>query len=131
MALNQNATLGSELPISLPRVNSITLDHPWRWLEAGWRDFKAAPGISLAYGVAFVLLSTLLAVLSVTLGMFFFIPALAAGFFLISPLLATGLYDVSRTLAQGRKPRFMESLSSWRRAPFNLLAMGLCLMLAS
>jgi uncharacterized membrane protein len=119
-----------DLPISLPRINSITLDHPWRWLAAGWHDLKAAPGISLSYGAVFVLSSFLLTGMLISLDMAFFIPALVAGFFLISPLLAIGLYDVSRSLAHGKTPTFRGSLISWRRAPFNLFAMGLVLMLA-
>lgn len=130
MTLNQNTALDLNLPASLPRINLITLDHPWRWIAAGWRDLKAAPWISLSYGVVFLLLSFLLTALLTSIGMSFFIPALAAGFFLISPLLAFGLYDVSRSLALGDQPTFLGSLISWRRAPFNLLVMGLTLTLA-
>lgn len=130
MTLNQNTALDVNLPVSLPQINVITLDHPWRWIAAGWRDLKAAPWISLSYGVVFLLLSFLLTTLVISIGMIFFIPALAAGFFLISPLLAFGLYDVSRSLVLGDQPTFLGSLMSWRRAPFSLLAMGLILMLA-
>lgn len=129
MALNQNTALDPNLPVSFPHVNVVTLDHPWRWIAAGWQDLKAVPGISLSYGAAFLLLSLLLASLFISLGMAFFIPALAAGFFLISPLLALGLYDVSRSLSRSRAATLSGSLMSWRRAPFNLLAMGLVLML--
>lgn len=130
MALDQNTALKSNLPVTLPQIDVVTLDHPWRWIAAGWQDLKAAPGISLLYGAIFLLASTLLTALFVSIGMAFFVPALAAGFFLISPLLALGLYDVSRSLSRGQEPTFWDSLMSWRRAPFNLLAMGLVLMLA-
>jgi len=130
MALHQHTVVTPTLPIDLPQVQIVTLDHPWQWIAAGWRDLKAAPGISILYGVIFLLLSVLLTMVFVAMGMGFFIPALAAGFFLISPLLALGLYDVSRSLSLGSRPTFWGSLMCWRRTPFNLLAMGLVLMLA-
>ncbi|WP_428607730.1 DUF2189 domain-containing protein [Sedimenticola sp.] len=130
MTLNQNTAVGMNLPVSLPPVSTVTLDHPWRWIAAGWQDFKAAPGISLAYGIIFLLASFLLSLLVVSIDMTFFIPALAAGFFLISPLLAMGLYDVSRALELGDKPSVFGSLTAWQRTPYNLLAMGVILTLA-
>lgn len=127
---HSHSALQVDLPVSLPRINSVTLDHPWRWIAAGWRDLRAAPVISLTYGLIFVVSSFLLTLTTISLQMAFFIPALAAGFFLVSPLLAIGLYDVSRSLSLGRTPTFRGSLMSWQRAPFHLLAMGLVLMLA-
>lgn len=130
MTHHQHTATHIDLPVSLPEINVVTLEHPWQWIAAGWQDLKSAPAISLTYGVVFVISSFLLTSLFAAMDMVFFIPALAAGFFLVSPLLAIGLYDVSRSLAQASKPTFWHSLMSWRRAPFNLLAMGLVLMMA-
>lgn len=129
MSTGNGSLLHGDLPVDMPEVNSITMDHPWRWIAAGWRDMKRVPLLSLSYGVLFVLSSFLLTGLFLSIGMFFFIPALSAGFFLVSPLLAMGLYEVSRVLAVGGMPTFGGTLMVWRRAAFNLLAMGLLLLL--
>ena len=130
MTVNEHSTLESALPITLPEINKITLDHPWQWIIAGWQDIKTAPAISISYGVLFVLTSFLLTGLFLYMGMFFFVPALVAGFFLISPLLAMGLYEVSRCIARGEVPSFANTFMVWKRSSFNLLTMGLMLMMA-
>ncbi len=28
----------------LPPIRAVGMDAPWRWLRAGWRDFRAATG---------------------------------------------------------------------------------------
>ena len=32
------------------RINDLAWSDPFRWLAAGWRDFRRAPGIGLFYG---------------------------------------------------------------------------------
>src|SRR5262249_2733454 len=32
-------------------LNEVAFDAPWDWLACGWRDFWAAPVVSLSYGV--------------------------------------------------------------------------------
>ena len=110
-------------------VNEVTLDHPWRWIESGWADFRRAPAISLIYGLIFVLVSYLLVVWLYLSDRFFLVPPLTAGYFLVTPFLALGLYDVSRRLEYDQMPDIRESFGAWRANPFNLFAMGLVLML--
>ncbi|MCB1763485.1 MAG: DUF2189 domain-containing protein [Gammaproteobacteria bacterium] len=110
-------------------VNTVTLDHPWRWIEAGWSDFRRAPAISLIYGMIFVLISYLLVVWLFLSDRFFLVPPLTAGYFLVTPFLALGLYDVSRRLERDEVPDIGESFTSWRVNPFNLFSMGLVLVL--
>ncbi|MCB1868521.1 MAG: DUF2189 domain-containing protein [Gammaproteobacteria bacterium] len=110
-------------------VKEVTLDHPWRWIEAGWADFRRAPAISLIYGLIFVLVSYLLVVWLYLSDRFFLVPPLTAGYFLVTPFLALGLYDVSRRLERDQTPDMGESFVAWRANPFNLFAMGLVLML--
>ena len=117
-------------PSNIPEVREITLDHPWRWIAAGWNDLSNAPLVSLSYGLVFTLASLLMIWLSVTTGYYFYIPAFMAGFFLLSPLLAYGLYDVSRKLSQGEKPTLKSALMSWRINGFNLSVLGLILLMA-
>ncbi|MCW8880912.1 MAG: DUF2189 domain-containing protein [Sedimenticola sp.] len=129
MTANNSATTADGISDSRVTINRITLDHPWQWIASGWRDIKAAPLLSLSYGLLFVLSSFLLSGLFSAMGMLFFVPALTAGFFLVSPLLAMGLYETSRTLGNKKTPLFLDTLFVWKRAPFNLLVMGLVLMM--
>lgn len=89
----------------------LSFADPWRWLAAGWRDFRRAPGIGLFYGGCFALMGWLL------LKVFEYSPAwtlaLSAGFLLVGPFLCLGLYDVSRKLERGEKPDFGQSLTAW------------------
>lgn len=113
-----------------PQLNAITLDHPWHWLEAGWRDLRRTPRISFAYGALFVVASYAITLAAFSNDFFFLVPPLAAGFFLLAPLLAIGLYDISRRLDNGETPTGAEFRQAWRRNPVNIAAMGLVLMLA-
>ena len=93
------------------RLNPLGWSDPFRWLAAGWRDFRRAPGIGLFYGGCFAAMGWLL------LKVFEYSPAwtlaLSAGFLLVGPFLCIGLYDVSRRLERGEKPDFGESLTAW------------------
>ena len=50
-------------PVTTPQAIMVPLGlaDPLRWLGRGWRDFMAAPGIGLFYGVCFWLMAALLA----------------------------------------------------------------------
>lgn len=93
------------------RLNALALLASFRWLAAGWRDLRRAPGIGLFYGGCFTLMGWLL------LKVFEYSPAwtlaLSAGFLLVGPFLCLGLHDVSRRLERGEKPDFGESLMAW------------------
>lgn len=93
------------------RLNPLGFSDPFRWLAAGWRDFRRAPGIGLFYGGCFTAMGWLL------LKVFEYSPAwtlaLSAGFLLVGPFLCLGLYDVSRKLERGERPDFGASLTAW------------------
>ncbi|MCU0836170.1 MAG: DUF2189 domain-containing protein [Chromatiaceae bacterium] len=114
---------------AIPKVNTITLDHPWAWLAKGWKDLSRAPKFSLAYGTVFVLVSYLLTLGLVSEDLFFIIPPLAAGFFLVAPLLGIGLYQISDTLERGEQVQFCNALTAWRRNQVHLSAMALVLVM--
>lgn len=114
---------------AIPKVNTITLDHPWAWLAKGWKDLSRAPKFSLAYGTVFVLVSYLLTLGLVSEDLFFIIPPLAAGFFLVAPLLGIGLYQISDTLERGEQVQFCNALTAWRRNQAHLSAMALVLVM--
>lgn len=43
-----------------PRIASLRLGDPLRWLASGWRDLIAAKGIAFFYGVCFWLMAFVL-----------------------------------------------------------------------
>lgn len=89
----------------LPRDNSWKRHQErtaaFKWLRAGWEDFRAQPMPSLFYGIVIFLISA-----GIVAGLFVsgldsvLFPALA-GFVVVGPILAIGLYEKSRRLAAG------------------------------
>jgi uncharacterized membrane protein len=114
---------------SLPKVNEITLDHPWEWLAEGWKDLRRAPKFSLAYGGVFVIISYLLTFGLMAESAFFIIPPLAAGFFLVAPMLGIGLYQISDSLERGEQIQFCNALIAWKRNEVHLSAMAVVLVM--
>lgn len=119
---------GSVLPYA-DRINTLSTDEPFKWLMAGWRDFKRSGWISVAYGSIFTVTGIV-----VTLGLFlagfeYLIAPLGAGFLLVGPALTVGLYAISRDLEAGRKPSLRAALTAWRANPVPLLGLGLGLVL--
>ena len=112
-----------------PVVRTVAVDRPWTWLEAGWRDFVRAPGISIAYGGAFAVVGYLLTFGLYAADMLPLVLPLAAGFTLVGPLAALGLYDVSRRIEAGSpvSPRLI--VRDIRSRIGSVAAMGLVLML--
>ncbi|HXV23492.1 MAG TPA: DUF2189 domain-containing protein [Alphaproteobacteria bacterium] len=121
---SSTASTGPALPVA-----RIGVERPWRWLAAGWRDFTAAPQVSLAYGALFTLGGILLTAALWSLDWLYLALPLGAGFLLVAPVLATGLYEVSRQLEGGQRPHLAGALMSWRVRPGSLAVMGLVLML--
>jgi len=113
----------------LPKINEITLDHPWEWLAKGWKDLNAALRFSLAYGSVYVVVSYLLTFGLVYKRLFFIIPPLIAGFFLVAPLLGIGLYQISASLERGEKVQFCNATKAWKRNEVHLSAMAIVLVL--
>jgi uncharacterized membrane protein len=86
---------------------------PFRWLVLGVQDLRAAPGISLFYGMCFLCMA-------MVLGWVFrtkpeYTMSMASGCLLLGPFLAMGLYDTSRRREAGLKPALSESLTCWDR----------------
>jgi len=111
------------------RVNTVSIEDTFKWLGAGWRDFKRSGMTSLAYGGVFVLAGLILTVGLYLAGFEYLIAPLTAGFLLVGPALTVGFYTISRDLEGGRKPTLGGALSAWRANPVHLLAMGLGLVL--
>ena len=117
-------------PVTIAEVRDISTEHPWKWLSQGWQDIKAAPARSLGYGLALTIVSYLVTLSIITSGMFFLLPQFLAGFFLVAPLLAIGLYAISRQIEMGERPSLRAAAQSIRENSFNILSMGLVLVVA-
>lgn len=113
----------------LPAIRHITADRPIHWLAAGWRDLKANPLPSLAYGLLFALGGDL--IILAALDSPHLVTVAISGFFLLAPLLAAGLYELSRRTGQGERPLFIESLRVFGENPQSLAQFGLLLAFVS
>lgn len=112
---------------ALPAVRRISWSSPLAWLSAGWRDLKANPLPSLAYGLLFALGGDL--IILATLDRPHLVTVAVSGFFLIAPLLAAGLYELSRRTAAGESILFIDSLACFRKNGESLALFGLLLAL--
>lgn len=111
------------------KVQNVDMDAPWRWLMAGWRDYRAAPRVSLAYGAVFAAAGYFLTTGTLHHHTFYITAILATGFLLVGPLLAVGLYDVSRRLEKGEPIHFSNCCKACRRNAGQISLMGLALLL--
>lgn len=95
-----------------PRIRTIPLQAPWRWLAAGLADLRQAGGISFFYGTCFAAAGWLME--TVFQRAYALFAGLTTGFLLLGPFLAMGIYDVSRRLERGEAPSLGPTLSAWR-----------------
>ena len=111
------------------RVRTVPTDEPFRWLAAGWRDFRRSRGLSAAYAFVFVVTGFCLTAGLAMAGMAYLILPLGAGFLLVGPALAVGFYAISRDIEADREPSLRRAFAAWRTNPETLLAMGLVMLL--
>jgi uncharacterized membrane protein len=95
-----------------PAVCTITVGAPFRWVAAGWADFRAHPLPSMFYGACFAVMGWLIAL--TFRHAYQYVSALVTGFFLVGPFLAIGLYDLSRRRQRGDPPWLAPTLDAWR-----------------
>lgn len=120
------------VPSALPfaeHVRVVGSEQPFRWLAAGWRDFRASGARSIAHGLVFVLAGFALTYGLVAIGMPYLIAPLIAGFMLVGPALTVGFYAISRELEAGRTPSFSDALGAWKANMAPLLGLGLMLVI--
>jgi len=111
--------------LNTPRVRVITMDHPWQWLMAGWKDTLRTPFASIFYGAVFVVMGYLVAVMATET--FHMALALTTGFLLVGPFLAMGLYELSHTLEKGESPSLGQSMFAWRHNTMSILLFGIAI----
>lgn len=112
------------------RLRDVTMDHPWRWLAAGWLDMCSEPAVSYLYGAAFTAVGALLLVGLESWDMAWLILPLAFGFALVGPAAAVGLYEVSRRLDHDQPVGFAHAFGAFRRNPGQIALVGLFLLIA-
>ncbi len=110
---------------------SITMDAPWRWLGAGFRDISAAPHLSLGYGVLVVGGGAGIIYLCWSTGYASLIPVALGMFAIFGPLLAVGLYEMSRRIEAGESPGLFPVKFAGPRSPLQLAFIGFFLMFAA
>lgn len=106
----------------------LSVGDPKRWLAAGWRDYRAAPRISIIYGLLVFALSVAMSALAWAVGGWIMLMVLLTGFVFIAPLLAFALYSVSRQLYRGREPSLRHTLRAVRRPFQNAMVFALVLL---
>ena len=114
----------SSLPFA-SRVRCVPSDEPFRWLAAGWVDFRRSRGLSAAYAFLFVLAGTWLTTGLAMSDMGYLIVPLGAGFLLVGPALTLGFYAISRDLESGDEPTLRRAFCAWKSNPEALIGMGL------
>ena len=118
-------------PMEMIKLFDVGTDAPWRWLRKGWRDMWRVPGISLAYGAGFALLTAIIVTGLLGFGWQSLVVALWGMFLLLGPMLAVGLYEASRRLETGEKITFSDVTLVGVRSRGQLAFMGVLLMLLS
>lgn len=103
MANTSAAAAAAANPNPLLATRTIVIEDIVESLEAGVRDFRAAPQYGLFFGLAYAAAGWLILALLWYFEMPYFAYPLAMGFAIIAPFAATGLYDVSRKLERGEK----------------------------
>lgn len=114
---------------ALPGVRHIALDRPLAWLKAGWKDMRANPIASLAYGLLIAIAGDVILLFAWRTPYLF--TASVSGFFLIAPLLAGGLYEISRRQANGQHTTFFDSLACWSRNGQSMAMFGMLMAFAA
>ena len=117
-----------ELPFVAP-CRRLEVNTPVRWLRLGWQDMCRAPGPSLAYGLALLVLSYLISLTAWHYGSIYLLLAMLSGFIFIGPVMAVGLYSISRQLQDGRQPVLGYCLHEGRRHIGNLLIYAVILLI--
>lgn len=115
------------LPFVVP-CRTLDMAAPLRWLRLAWTDMRRAPRLSLAYGLALMLLSVLIALFTWRFGTLALYIGLATGFVFVGPVLAVGLYSISRQLDKGLKPVLGYCLREGTYHLKELLVLGIILL---
>ena len=95
------ATVSPRSKTQWPPIREVQTGDILDAIEAGLRDFKAAPQFGLFFGFVYALGGWAIIALLTQYDLPYLAYPLATGFALIAPFAAAGLYDVSRKLERG------------------------------
>lgn len=84
-----------------PEVNLLELSDLRESLAAGWRDFRRAPFLGLAFSAVYVLGGLLITWAMMAKGQVWWTLPASAGFPILGPFIACGFYEISRRLEAG------------------------------
>lgn len=90
------------------QVAKVATTAPFHWLNAGIKDFRTAPGLSLLYGFLFA--GATAGVYLLMMSMPWYSIAYLTGLVVLGPFMASGLYAASRDMEQGRPASINNSL---------------------
>ncbi|XZG70312.1 DUF2189 domain-containing protein [Chitinibacteraceae bacterium HSL-7] len=99
---------GLDQHFTLPKTRKVSASRPLAWLAAGWRDFIAHPGPSLAWGVMVALVGGLM--LKIAASYPYLFTFCITTFLLLAPLVAAGIYELTSEREQGRPTSFVQSV---------------------
>lgn len=116
-------------PIAMPEIRRVDVTRPWFWLAEGWRDFIAAPGLSMAYGLAATLAFALVSLLLGSVGSWHWAIALMPGFLFLGPVLAVGLYEIARRREGELDSTLNDSMHGWSRNRLTTYSLGIIMVL--
>lgn len=108
-------------------VTEVGTDDVWKWLAAGWQDFKANSLVSMSYAGLFVILG-----LVISFGFYFMdlpyliLPGLT-GFLLVGPAVGIGFYEISRRSAGGDKTSLMTAITTAKYNKLGIFGLGVAL----
>jgi uncharacterized membrane protein len=91
------------LPFVAPCRNLTPLE-PLTWIAQGWTDLRAAPLLSLSYGLFTAILCILMALVAIRFGSYWLLLATLSGFVFLGPVLCLGLYAISAQLERNQRP---------------------------
>jgi uncharacterized membrane protein len=111
------------------RIRKVSTAAPFRWLLAGWQDYRRAKPLAVAYGLLFAGVSLAITVGLALIEQSHLIAPMWGGFFIVGPALAVGMYQVSRQLELGETPGFGSAFMAWRRNGYHVMTAGAILML--
>lgn len=115
--------------VRVPDIRKVSLDRPWEWLAAGWRDLLRAPAISLSFGLILAVAGMLITACLFWLGLVYLVLPFAAGFMIVGPFMGIAFYEVSRREETGEPITFGAVALAITRHPRHFAIMGFILLL--
>jgi uncharacterized membrane protein len=110
------------------RIRTVDVSRPFTWLRQGWADFTRLRNMSMTYGVLIAVAG--FALLGLSWGATYLVPAFVGGFLLVAPFAAIGVYALAQQLESGGEVSLPKADAAWRRNAGQIALFGLILALA-